>query len=222
MMTFSEDLQQLEDAYFAGMSAVDAQRIHDADRTISSIFSYENAIQAGHFAPDFELASVGGARINLRNACRRGPVVVSFHRGGWCPFCSFEVAALAQVHEAIAERGATLLAISPQSEDKAATMQREHKLGFPLLTDPGASVCEQYGLLYEMPEPIRGMCEVGGFEPITRDDTQEWLVPVPATYVIDTNQRVRYSFLDSNYRHRLDPNLLGEIVTRLQPEHTHS
>ena len=218
MTNFAHELERRQDAYFSAMNKEDVGLVREADQAMKDAFTYEDAIQAGEQAPDFDLPMVGGGRLNLASACRSGPVVVSFYRGRWCPFCSLEMDALAKVHGALEEIGASLVAISPQPEAAASAMRNEHEVGFPMLIDREARVSERYGLLYELLAPIRPMSRETGFEPVRRDGCEEWLVPVPATYVIGEDQRVRYSFLDINYRNRLDPQLLGEIVSRLQSE----
>jgi|32_taG_2_1085360.scaffolds.fasta_scaffold00013_39 peroxiredoxin len=216
MTNFTHKLERRQDAYFSSMGEEDVRLVREADQAMKDAFTYEDAIQAGEQAPDFDLQMARGGRLNLANACRSGPVVVSFYRGRWCPFCSLEMDALAKIHGTLEEIGACLVAISPQSEAAASAMQDEHDVGFPMLIDREARVSERYGLLYELPAPIRPMSRETGLEPVRRDGSEEWLVPVPATYVIGEDQRVRYSFLDINYRNRLDPQLLGEIVSRLQ------
>jgi len=218
MNSFARELEERQAAYFAAMSEQDRRLVEDADRSVKDSFTYANAIQAGDRAPDFELPTAGGGRISLASTCRNGPVVVSFYRGRWCPFCSLEMGALAMVHGAIEGKGATLLAISPQSASAASAMRRDHAVDFPLLIDREARASERYGLLFELPAEIREMSQQSGFEPVLRDGSEEWLIPVPATYVIGEDQRVRYSFLDINYRNRLDPQLLGGIVAKLRSE----
>ena len=218
MTNFAHELERRQEVYFSAMSEEDVRLVREADQAMKDAFTYEDAIQAGEQAPDFDLPIAGGGRLNLASACRSGPVVVSFYRGQWCPFCSLEMDALAKVHGTLEKISTSLVAISPQSEAAASAMRDEHEVGFPMLIDREARVSERYGLLYELPAPIRPMSREMGLEPVRRDGSEEWLVPVPATYVIGEDQRMRYSFLDINYRNRLDPQLLGEIVSRLQSE----
>ncbi|HBC16613.1 MAG: Fis family transcriptional regulator [Oceanibulbus sp.] len=222
MTNFVHELERRQDAYFSAMSEEDVRLVREADQAMKDAFTYEDAIQAGEQAPDFDLPMAGGGRLNLASAIRNGPVVVSFYRGRWCPFCSLEMDALARVHDTLEEIGASLVAISPQSEAATSAMRDAHKVGFPMLIDREARVSERYGLLYELPAPIRQMSQQTGLEPVRRDGSPQWLVPVPATYVIGEDRRVRYSFLDINYRNRLDPQLLSEIVARLRSQQLQS
>lgn len=215
-MNFTQRIERRRARYFADMSAEEIDHVTAADKIMEDLFDHDWAIQAGDEAPDFDLPVAGGGRTSLRSVCGNGPVVISFYRGHWCPFCSLEIAALAQVHGELERQGGTLLAISPQPEDSALKARREYGIDFPLLVDREARVCEAYGLVCELPEGVRQMSLDAGFEPIARTGLSQWAIPVPATYVVGQDREVRYSFLDTNYRNRLDPAELGKILSRMR------
>lgn len=115
----------------------------------------EHAISVGDSAPDFTLPKVTGDPVNLHETLRHGPVVLSFYRGGWCPFCNLELHALQTRLPEIRALGATLIGISPETPDKAMAAIDEHQLEFEVLSDIGNKTARQYGLLFTVYEEMR-------------------------------------------------------------------
>ena len=169
----------------------------------------ETALGVGDEAPMFELPDAFGDSVSLADLLEAGPVIVSFYRGSWCPFCNLELQALQREIDAVEKAGVTLLAISPNKPDESVEVIKEHGLGYPVLSDHDNGVAKHFGLVYAM-EP--GM--VAYYQEIGRDidkmnGTDAWELPVPATYVIDQDGVVRYAFVDLNHRVRAEP---AEVV----------
>ena len=212
-MNFRTDMSMIEQAYFKAAGADGRAAIADGDRQILAMGLEASAVQAGDIAPEFLLENALGGTVSLRGALMRGPVVLSFFRGGWCPFCRAELRAMSWAAQAVAERGASLFAISPQPAAESLAMARTEELTIPLLADRAMTVASEYGLAFELPESLRFAALADGM--IAGEDGLDWRVPMPATYVISTDGIVRYSFLDPNYRNRLDPEVLVSILDRL-------
>jgi peroxiredoxin len=165
----------------------------------------ENAITVGDIAPDFTLPNVTGDPVSLHEALGHGPVVLSFYRGGWCPFCNLELHALQSRLAEIRALGANLIGISPETPDKAVTAIDEHQLEFEVLSDIGNITARQYGLLFTVYEEMRPLYLKWGLDvPASNGDTS-WELPVPATYVIDSNALVRAAHTDKDYTRRMEP-----------------
>jgi len=169
----------------------------------------ERALREGATAPDFELPNAVGEMVRLSNLIRLGPVILSFYRGQWCPFCNLELRALQEAMEDIESAGATLVAVSPNTPDNSMTMVEKHGLSFPVLSDHDNRVANQFNLVYEMTaENIENYREKGR-DVAAMNGSDKWELPIPATYVIDGDRVIRYAFVDSNHRVRAEP---AEVV----------
>ena len=165
----------------------------------------EHALRTDDAAPGFALPDIAGARVTLDALRARGPVVLSFYRGVWCPFCNMELDALQQALPEITGRGAALVAISPQTpEHSEATVAKNH-LTFPVLSDPGNAVAHRYGLVFQLDDAGRAFHHAQGsaLPPYNGDDS--WELPVPGTYVVAPDGRIAWSFIDGNFTERAEP-----------------
>lgn len=173
--------------------------------------------QVGDQAPDFALPDCDGRFVTLSGLLRTGPVVVSFFRGEWCPFCRAELNALMAVEPEIVENGAHLVLISPEppSAELVADVRR---LGprTHLLRDPMLGVALQYGLVYLVPDPLRQFYLDRGFDFASELSTGSWLLPLPADFIVDRSGCVALSYAESDFTRRLDPKLLVETLDTLR------
>lgn len=206
-MELQAALTMAEQAYFWAAGQDGRVAIEAADREIYELGIHKTAIQAGDEAPDFHLPSATGKSISLRGQLADGPVILSFFRGAWCPFCRAELHALVKAADAVKANGATMIAISPQPKAQSEKLANEEGIDFPLLFDRDARVAGEYGLAFSLPKQLRLSAQNEGMVP-----GKDWLVPIPATYVIGQDGVVRFSFLDPNYRKRLDPSAIVDML----------
>jgi peroxiredoxin len=185
--------------------------VHEA-RTQLSALSFDDAIKVGDRAPDFELPDAHGGLFRLADRLIQGPVVLSFYRGAWCPFCNLELRALEGRREELEALGASLVAVSPQAPDFSELSVSLNDLHFSVLSDAGNTVARQFGIVTETPEAIRRhQAELGlDVASVNADGTRE--LPTPATYVIGQEGIVRYAYLNRDYRYRTDPDEVVEAV----------
>ena len=172
--------------------------------------------QVGDRAPDFALPGSDGRFEMLSDLLRTGPVVVSFFRGEWCPFCQAELKALMDAQPDMARYGATLILISP--ERPSATLVHDvRRLGprIHLLRDPMLGVALQYGLVYLVPDPLRQFYLGRGFDLASELSTGSWLLPLPADFIVDRGGSIALSYAESDFTRRLDPKLIVETLDAL-------
>lgn len=211
--TLAEQTRETVEAFINGLSPEVQQTVGEVFQRLLSSNITDHAKSVGDIAPDFRLPSVKGGAVSLRELLQRGPVVVSFYRGGWCPFCNLEFKAL---HDKLAEMqtlGATLVGISPETLTVSQQTVKEHELEFEVLSDEGNSVAREYGLVMVVDEAIRPYYAQWGIDipAVNGDETFE--LPLPATYVIDQAGVIRAAFVDKDYTRRMEP---ADIVTALK------
>jgi peroxiredoxin len=181
----------------------------------------ETSLKVGARMPDFDLPNVEGRFVASQALLERGPLVVSFFRGGWCPFCTTELRALREVAPDIKARGATLVAITPDTGAALASAKRDNALGYEVLSDLDLGVGLQFGLVYRVPEAIRELyrgldLDLGARHGSAHGDV--WLLPIPATYIVDRRGMVRFAEVDCDFRRRMEPVAIIRALDELGAE----
>ncbi|MEU8780763.1 peroxiredoxin-like family protein [Streptomyces sp. NPDC048637] len=177
------------------------------------------ALQTGDTAPRFSLPTATGATVTLDALLSAGPVVLTFYRGAWCPYCNFALRALQQQHADITARGAQLVAISPQIPDESLTLTEKHSLAFEVLSDLGSHTAQQFGISFDLPDDLAVVYESFGFDLQRVNGGHPRTLPLPATYVIDRDATIRWSFLDTDYTARAEPSDILAALDALPSAH---
>lgn len=163
------------------------------------------ALQVGAAVPDLTLPDALNKPVRLSELWQRGPLVLIFYRGGWCPYCNLELRAWQQHLSALKHMGAELVAVSPQTPDNSMSTAAKNELAFPVLSDSALQAATAFGVAFEMPlELIELYSRVGNDLPMLNGNGR-WVLPVPATYVIDRDGRVAYAYVEADYRERAEP-----------------
>jgi peroxiredoxin len=178
----------------------------------------DHALRAGSLAPEFTLPDQNGSSVNLRELLVKGPVVVSFYRGAWCPFCNIELRGLQRSFPRMRELGASLVAISPQLPDGSLTLSQRHALEFPILSDLGNSVARSYGIVFRLSDELRSSFRERGIDLARANgDGGGEELPVPAMFVLSSDGFVHSAFVNVDHTDRTDPDEIVAILESLQP-----
>ncbi|HZZ51605.1 MAG TPA: peroxiredoxin-like family protein [Pseudonocardia sp.] len=170
----------------------------------------------GATAPDFALPNAHGSTVALSGLLGAGPVVLTFYRGQWCPYCNLALRGLQQIVPRLTELGAALVAVSPQTPDNSLSTVEKNHLEFEVLSDPEGTVAGAYGLAFEIPRYLRDIYEKFGHPLPLFNGEGNHTIPVPGTFVLDRDATVRYRFVDVDYTRRADPAQLVSVVTELR------
>ena len=186
----------------------------DMDR-VRAAGTIDAALRVGQSAPDFTLPDAFGNPVSVSALLARGPVVISFYRGEWCPFCNIELRTLQQALPTMEQLGATLIAISPETPDHGIVAAEKNKLTFPVLSDFGNKVARQFGIVFQVGQELKEFSKnVFKNDIALRNGEDSYELPVPATYVIDTNGVIRFAHVDVDYMTgRAEP---GEVISTLK------
>ncbi|HIA52235.1 MAG TPA: AhpC/TSA family protein [Candidatus Melainabacteria bacterium] len=171
-----------------------------------------NCLKVGDFATNFDLPNAKGTFIKLTDLLTEGPVVLAFYRGSWCPFCNRELHDLQEILPQIKASGASLVAISPQLPTSSAATVLKNGLSFEVLSDVGNHTGKGYGLVYSVPKLERPFYALFGADLPKYNGDESFEIPLPATYIIDKSMKIRYAFVDIDYKKRLSP---AEILKQL-------
>jgi peroxiredoxin len=163
------------------------------------------ALDVGANAPLFTLPDARGGEVALGDLLARGPVVLVFYRGAWCPYCNLQLTAFQGALAEIRAAGAELVAVSPQTPDQSLTLAEQRALAFPVLSDAGGRVALDYGLSYtSSEEAVATLSELGvELSAFNGDDSNT--LPAPSTFVIGQDGRIRFASVSGDYRWRVGP-----------------
>ena len=214
--------EQLAEFRAAWHERVPAERKEMMQRHIDHLRSgaiARSMLRAGNRAPDIVLGNARGEIVNVANLLRSGPVIVSFYRGGWCPYCNLELRAFQEVLPEIKATGASLVAISPEKPDETLSTVEKNALTFEVLSDVGQKVGRAFGLVYEFTEELKNVYHGFGLDiPARNGATDEWALPVSATYVIGRDGLILLAYTDVDYRDRADPReILSFLGMKMPP-----
>jgi len=173
----------------------------------------QRAVKIGSQAPAFSLPNLKGKTVSSANLLAKGPLVISFYRGGWCPYCNLELRALQQYLPEITRLGARVVAISPELADKSITTVEKHALTFDVLTDAGNRVAREFGLVFSLDHDIRPIYKEFGYDLTQFNGDESWELPIPATYIVSADGTVAHAFISADYTKRLEPT---EIIATLE------
>ncbi len=154
--------------------------------------------------PPFILPSKAGTAVSLEDLVAAGPVVISFNRGHWCPFCKIELRALASYHQALQERGPRVVSIMPDRQEFLEDIRVWTGGTLDILTDIDNGYALSLGLVMWVGEPVKALMQGRGYHLDAYQGSDGWFVPVPATFVVDRKQRIVARFVDPDFRKRMD------------------
>jgi peroxiredoxin len=172
-----------------------------------------NILPIGARIPEFQLQDHDGKTITSSGLLTRGRLVLCFIRGRWCPFCVSQMEAMNLILPEIAQAGATLAAISPQTVQQSFFMRDQHKLRFPLLSDPGNKLARQFGLTYRVPHEQKAIYQRAFVNLLFVNGDDSWELPIPATYIIDHDSTVLYASANEDYTDRPEPEGIVRFLT---------
>lgn len=207
--------QQLDELTTRLRTLVPAERLAVMDHAIEELQASGTAAQAskvGEQAPSFELPDGDGRIWRSEELLQRGPLVIVFYRGRWCAYCNAQLVALQAIDAQIHAAGASLVAISPQTQKHSYMTRDMHNLRFPVLSDSGNAVARKFGLVYRLPAELQAMYESIYTKLPGYNGDARWELPFPATYIVEQNGTIAHTSVHADWRRRSEPE---ELLNRL-------
>lgn len=171
------------------------------------------ALQTGDILPDFNLPNVRRENVSLSDF-QNDFIVVSFYRGGWCPFCNMELRALQKILPQLSNLNTSLIAITPETPDHSLTTKEKNELAFNVLSDKDNQYAKSLGLVFQLPEDLRTVYHSFNINVDKHNGNLDYELPMPATYIINKERKIIYSFVPEDYTERLDPAKILAILSK--------
>ncbi|WP_196888754.1 peroxiredoxin-like family protein [Aureivirga sp. CE67] len=171
----------------------------------------KNAFQVGDILPNFNLIDIHNKEVSL-NDFSDDFLVISFYRGGWCPYCNLELKALQNIVPQLKELNTSLIAITPETPDYSSETYQKNNLDFSVLSDLDNVYAKSLGLVFQMPEELQKIYDCFNIKVDKHNGNDDFELPMPATYVLNKQREIIYSFIPEDYTERLNPDtILSEI-----------
>jgi peroxiredoxin len=194
-----------------GLFAESVRREHPAaaatvDRMVSRLKEHgagEASPKPGDVMPPFALPDETGRIVKLAELLKTGPVIVTFHRGHWCPYCRISIRTLAEAQQRIEALGARMIAIVPEREQFAAELKEDGNVPFPILTDMDNGYAMALNLAIWVGSEMEELMRTLGRDLPKYQGNDSWMLPIPATFVVGRDARIKARFVDPDYRKRM-------------------
>lgn len=212
-MTLQSELDTFKNAWLDRVGPATAQLV-DQDNLALQAFA-GNALKAGDRFPAIVLKNQLGEDIDLGELAKTLPLVVTFYRGGWCPYCNLELRAYQKSMPEIEALGARLIAVTPETPDNSLSTAEKNDLSFSVLTDAKGQLSEALGIRFELSPAIQALYQKFGHDLPARNGDDRWSLPMPATFVVAKGGLIALAFVDPDYRKRLEPDAVVDVLRSL-------
>jgi peroxiredoxin len=190
------------------------ETMHRAPAELIESGAAQRAKKAGDVAPSFSLKDPDGNVVSLAGLLKRGPLVLSFYHGVWCPYCNIELQALEAVQPQFDKHGASLIAISPQTAPNSRKSARRNKLSLPVLSDVKGKVRAAFRLRFRLPDHLIELYKQMKNDLPTFNDDPSWTLPMPSRYVIGQDGVILYSEVNLAHTRRPKPEDMTPVLQR--------
>jgi peroxiredoxin len=176
-----------------------------------------NPIEVGASAPAIDLAQADGSTVALQELTTEAPAIVVFYRGGWCPYCNRHLAALGEIESELNELGYRVLAISPDRPERVAEAAAEADFNYSLYSDASAEAASAFGLAFRVDAATYEKLMGYGIDLEAASGRDHHLLPVPAVFIVDQENRIRFRYFNPDYKERLSAEALLDAAKRAAP-----
>lgn len=215
-MSLQQQLAELKTDIKSKIPADVFQQFEDSIQALDEAGVAKNAPKVGDELRNFVLSNQSGVQRSLTELRDSGPVVAVFYRGGWCPYCNLELRTYQQILPQLKEAGAQLVAVTPETPDSSLSTTEKNELEFEVLTDAGAEYAKEIGVAFSLPEELREVYANLGGDLEKFNGAGNFDLPVPATFVVDSDGKVAFAHVDVDYTTRANAEDVLSVVRDLK------
>ncbi len=215
MQTLQATIDQYNAAKRESMPAEVLETMARATSKLKDSGIENQVLRTGDRIPDFSLPNQHGEMRRFADYLAESPVVLNIYRGGWCPYCNFEMKALAAALPEIEAAGARLIGMSPETPEHAQDTAAKNNIGIEILSDAGNVVSKKMGLVFSLAEELRPIYLGAGLDIPAYNGDDTFLLPVPATYIVGSEGIIKFDFVNADYTQRLEPQDIVAILNKI-------
>lgn len=205
-VSLKSQIKEFQEKSLSAIPAEVLETFQNATAELKATGIEEKALKVGDKMPAFELQDRNGETVSSATLLEKGPLVLTFYRGSWCPYCNIELTALEKYRPQFQKQGATLIAISPEPFDGVKSSDTLTKINSTILRDPQNKLAEQFGIVFELDEKVDAIYKNAFKMDLTKiNETEKSTLPMPATYVIDKEGVIQFAYAKADYTQRAEP-----------------
>lgn len=187
---------------------------HENEKLIASDI-ISKAIKVGQKLPDGKLTTLTGERVEIEQLINGKPLVISFYRGGWCPYCNLELQGLESISNEIRALGSNIIAVSPESISHTKQTKEKNDVSFDILSDEGSFFAKKLGLVFTLPKSLQDIYLTFNIDVEKHNGESKFELPIPTTLIVKPNKEIVYIFADGDYTNRSEPGSILKILREL-------
>lgn len=210
-----QDLQELASNALKNVPQEKVQIISDAIADLKSSQLKKNVLKVGDKIEDIELKNIYDEKVLLSSLIKKDYLVISFYRGGWCPFCVLELKEYEKLRDKFLQNSANIVAISPEVSKYALETKENNTLTFDILCDENLELMKSLGIVFSLNEEFKKLYMEFGIDLEKYNNNKDFTLPIPATYVIDKNFNIVFSYIEEDYTTRFEPSKIIEFLKSL-------
>jgi peroxiredoxin len=214
-MRLAEKIERINQSFSRMMSQDDLHSLRKEIKKLAESGLAERSLKIGESIPECILPNERNEKIDIHSMLRNQPVIISFYRGQWCPYCNLELRAFQEALPEIKKLHAQLVAISPQTPDYSLSTQQRNELEFDLLSDVGNGVSRSFGLVFRLSGTMEELYRKYRMSLPRYNGDNSWELPVPGTFVVDKRGIIRGRFVNADYTQRADPGDVTAVLHKL-------
>lgn len=204
-MSLAEELRQTVEHVRSAVPAAVFGKLESVIASLQGAGIAQRGVAVGDHPGLPVLHDVQGQPVDLAALNAAGPLVISFYRGGWCPYCNVELRGLQRIDSELRQHGASQVAITPESPAHGATTAAEAGVSFPVLHDAGLAFARALGIVFEPTGTLREVHETLALDLQARNQSGTDELPIAVTLVLDRAGRVAWVFKDADWTKRAEP-----------------
>lgn len=212
-MSLQEKIADYKEAFKQKAPANVQELMKLATQTLADSGIESTSPKVSEVLPAFSLPNQKGETVSLEDLLASGPVIITFYRGGWCPYCNFELQAYQKELANIKAQGATLIAITPELPDASLSTTEKNELEFEVLSDVNSDYAKSLGLVFSLPEELRSIYLSFGIDVEKHNGEGQFDLPLAATFVVAKDGTIASAFVDADYTARQEP---SELINTLK------
>lgn len=216
IVQLSQELDNMREASYGNLPQHQMEMLEQTFTELSVIGIERRSLKVGDRVHDFSLPDVYGNIFHLRHALEKGPAVVSFFFGNWCPFCMLQLEVWQKYQPILVSLEVTNIAISPQLSGENLKPTKDFHLAYDILSDFDNRIAKLFGIAFRIPQVQESAIEQSGVSLLASNGNNSMELPANATFIIDRDRTIRYAFVDYDYTKRAEPMDIIDILLKMK------
>jgi peroxiredoxin len=175
----------------------------------------KQSLKVGDKVPDV-MVDLDGKKVQLSRIYAKGPVVLKFYRGGWCPYCMMELKHYEKMNAEFKKAGAQILAIAPDNASQIRNTKTKNSLSYDVVSDDNHEIAKKFKLVYKVDAKVVEHLKKNGVDLSVYHGDNENELSIPGTFVIGKDGVVAFAYVDADYRQRAEPSTVLQAVKALK------